>query len=357
MSVDCSALRCGASPTFEALAWWADAAASAPSRASGYFGVPRAATTAATATSGNRRPTAGSTRRPSMARVHVIANQKGSTPTWTRSKAEQNAPRARARPGRRRRRARPLRAGSGLPAPRNHSYMGRVSGKPHAVDEPRRLYRRHTLVLRDGVVQHVFYPVFPPDQHAEQVLGWLPTTRVGIEQRRPPAHPPAASPPATRPAARHTRLGPTRSRADWCPCHQRIAFGARQSNEFTATSPDQRCSLRRRRATQRVTTARTGGVLCRSAHRRGLGVLARVDVGVDAYLPTVSAVDGSSSLGNGSDASRAARVTVLDRLVAAGISEDRARSWIHGEGVRVDGQSVIDPAHPASPPARITLHP
>lgn len=35
------------------------------------------------------------------------------------------------------------------------------------------LTRRFTLVLRDGVVEHVFYPVFPPDGHAEEVLDWL----------------------------------------------------------------------------------------------------------------------------------------------------------------------------------------
>lgn len=35
------------------------------------------------------------------------------------------------------------------------------------------LLRRITLVLRDGRVEHVFYPVFPPDTHAERVLGWL----------------------------------------------------------------------------------------------------------------------------------------------------------------------------------------
>ncbi|WP_171168559.1 MerR family transcriptional regulator [Streptomyces sp. I05A-00742] len=37
----------------------------------------------------------------------------------------------------------------------------------------RRLFRRLTLVVLDGAVEHVFYPVFPPDRHAEQVLGWL----------------------------------------------------------------------------------------------------------------------------------------------------------------------------------------
>jgi peroxiredoxin len=35
------------------------------------------------------------------------------------------------------------------------------------------LFKRVTLVLRDGVIEHVFYPIFPPDQHAEQVLDWL----------------------------------------------------------------------------------------------------------------------------------------------------------------------------------------
>jgi peroxiredoxin len=36
-----------------------------------------------------------------------------------------------------------------------------------------RLYRRLTLVVRDGAVEHAFYPVFRPDTHAEEVLGWL----------------------------------------------------------------------------------------------------------------------------------------------------------------------------------------
>lgn len=35
------------------------------------------------------------------------------------------------------------------------------------------LYRRITLVVDDGVVHHVFYPVFPPDGHADEVLAWL----------------------------------------------------------------------------------------------------------------------------------------------------------------------------------------
>ena len=36
-----------------------------------------------------------------------------------------------------------------------------------------RLYRRLTLVARAGRIEHVFYPVFPPDRHAGEVLAWL----------------------------------------------------------------------------------------------------------------------------------------------------------------------------------------
>jgi peroxiredoxin len=37
----------------------------------------------------------------------------------------------------------------------------------------RTLFKRLTLVIRDGVIEHVFYPVFPPNEHARQVLTWL----------------------------------------------------------------------------------------------------------------------------------------------------------------------------------------
>ncbi|KQR11176.1 peroxiredoxin [Cellulomonas sp. Leaf334] len=40
----------------------------------------------------------------------------------------------------------------------------------------RALLRRLTMVVRDGVVEKVFYPVFPPDQHAAEVLAWLVRT-------------------------------------------------------------------------------------------------------------------------------------------------------------------------------------
>lgn len=36
-----------------------------------------------------------------------------------------------------------------------------------------RLLKRLTLVVEGGRVRHVFYPVFPPDRHAEEVVAWL----------------------------------------------------------------------------------------------------------------------------------------------------------------------------------------
>jgi len=35
------------------------------------------------------------------------------------------------------------------------------------------LLKRLTLVARRGRIEHVFYPVFPPDTHAEEVIAWL----------------------------------------------------------------------------------------------------------------------------------------------------------------------------------------
>lgn len=39
--------------------------------------------------------------------------------------------------------------------------------------EEETFHKRLTLVLSDGVIEHVFYPVFPPDTHAEEVIRWL----------------------------------------------------------------------------------------------------------------------------------------------------------------------------------------
>ncbi len=41
-----------------------------------------------------------------------------------------------------------------------------------------RLLRRLTLLVTDGRIEHVWYPVFPPDTHAREVLAWLRNRRV-----------------------------------------------------------------------------------------------------------------------------------------------------------------------------------
>jgi peroxiredoxin len=35
------------------------------------------------------------------------------------------------------------------------------------------LLKRLTLVINDGKIEHVFYPVFPPDRNASDVIAWL----------------------------------------------------------------------------------------------------------------------------------------------------------------------------------------
>jgi peroxiredoxin len=35
------------------------------------------------------------------------------------------------------------------------------------------LLKRLALVIRDGEIEHVFYPVFPPDRNASDVIAWL----------------------------------------------------------------------------------------------------------------------------------------------------------------------------------------
>jgi peroxiredoxin len=35
------------------------------------------------------------------------------------------------------------------------------------------LYKRLTMIMRGTTIEHVFYPVFPPDRHASEVMAWL----------------------------------------------------------------------------------------------------------------------------------------------------------------------------------------
>jgi peroxiredoxin len=39
------------------------------------------------------------------------------------------------------------------------------------------LLKRMALVIGDGVIAKVFYPVFPPDKSAEEVIAWLQASR------------------------------------------------------------------------------------------------------------------------------------------------------------------------------------
>jgi peroxiredoxin len=39
------------------------------------------------------------------------------------------------------------------------------------------LHKRMALVIDDGVIGKVFYPVFPPDKNAEEVIAWLQASR------------------------------------------------------------------------------------------------------------------------------------------------------------------------------------
>jgi peroxiredoxin len=32
-------------------------------------------------------------------------------------------------------------------------------------------------VIEDGMIEHAFYPIFPPNQHAREVLSWLRSSR------------------------------------------------------------------------------------------------------------------------------------------------------------------------------------
>jgi peroxiredoxin len=40
-----------------------------------------------------------------------------------------------------------------------------------------KLYKRLTLIARRGRIEHVFYPVFPPDRNAADVIAWLNANR------------------------------------------------------------------------------------------------------------------------------------------------------------------------------------
>lgn len=51
--------------------------------------------------------------------------------------------------------------------------LGEALDLPGMEVEGNHLHKRLTMIARDGMIVKVFYPVFPPDQDAENVIAWL----------------------------------------------------------------------------------------------------------------------------------------------------------------------------------------
>ncbi len=54
-----------------------------------------------------------------------------------------------------------------------HLRLTRAMNLPTFETSGMTLLKRCTLVINDGTVEHVFYPVFPPDRSASDVVDWL----------------------------------------------------------------------------------------------------------------------------------------------------------------------------------------
>jgi peroxiredoxin len=54
-----------------------------------------------------------------------------------------------------------------------HMEFARALKLPTFTVEGMTMLKRLTLVARNGRIEQVFYPVFPPDKHAEEVIAWL----------------------------------------------------------------------------------------------------------------------------------------------------------------------------------------
>ena len=51
--------------------------------------------------------------------------------------------------------------------------LAQAIGLPTFHHEGKTYFRRLSLVIDDGRITHVFYPVFPPDRHPADVVAWL----------------------------------------------------------------------------------------------------------------------------------------------------------------------------------------
>ena len=56
-----------------------------------------------------------------------------------------------------------------------HLQLTRALRLPTFTFDGATLLKRLTLIARHGRIEHVFYPVFPPDTHAQEVIDWLRT--------------------------------------------------------------------------------------------------------------------------------------------------------------------------------------
>lgn len=54
-----------------------------------------------------------------------------------------------------------------------HFELTRAMNLPTFETNGMTLLKRFTLVANDGVIEHVFYPVFPPDRNASEVIEWF----------------------------------------------------------------------------------------------------------------------------------------------------------------------------------------
>jgi peroxiredoxin len=55
--------------------------------------------------------------------------------------------------------------------------LGRAINLPTLSVAGMTLFKRMALVIDDGVITKVFYPVFPPDKNAAEVIAWLKSSR------------------------------------------------------------------------------------------------------------------------------------------------------------------------------------
>ncbi len=53
--------------------------------------------------------------------------------------------------------------------------LGQALDLPTFAPNDMPLYKRLRIIVRGDRIEHVFYPIFPPDTHALELLEWLDT--------------------------------------------------------------------------------------------------------------------------------------------------------------------------------------